>query len=488
MIRASNRSTFCRSAGKGTVATKTLIAGGDVVGPHDVRRADVLVDGERVAAVGERLDPAGADAMVDASGLLVLPGAVDAHTHLDMEVGVTRSADDFFTGTQAAACGGTTTVVDFATAYRGETVGRGLARWHEKAAGVAAVDYAFHMSITELAAPADDIVAEMVEAGVTSFKLYMTYPERLMVSDEVIFEVMKAAGRRDALVCLHCEDDATVARLRTRALARGRTEPRWHAWSRPPEAEAAAVGRAVRMAEDAQAPCYVVHLSSAPALAEVRGARERGQPFFAETCPQYLYLSSERYEDVPEEAARFVCAPPLRDPWHSEELWEGLAQGSLQVVSTDHCPFLDDDRRAGLGGDGWRDFTQIPGGLPGIETRLSLVFQQVLEGRLTLSAWVDRCCTTPARLFGLHPAKGEIAVGADADIVVFDPRAERPLLPERLHMRADHSPYEDVVVTGWPSLVMARGRTVARAGEPCGEAGWGRYVARGPSGSPDGAT
>ncbi|HEX2236501.1 MAG TPA: dihydropyrimidinase [Actinomycetota bacterium] len=461
-----------------------MITGGDVVGPQGVRRADVLVDGERIADVADRIEPTSADAVVDASRRLVVPGAVDVHTHLDMEVGVTRSADDFATGTQAAACGGTTTVIDFATAYRGEKVAEGLARWHEKAAGRAAVDYAFHMSITELAAPADDIVSEMVEAGVTSFKLYMTYPERLMVSDDVIFEVLKAAGRRGALVCLHCEDDATVAKLRATALASGRREPRWHAWSRPPEAEASAVARAVRMAQDAEAPCYVVHLSSAGALAEVRGARERGLPFFAETCPQYLYLSSERYDDVPEEAARFVCAPPLRDPWHSEELWEGLARGSLQVVSTDHCPFSDDDRRAGLEGGGWRDFTQIPGGLPGIETRLSLVFQQVLDGRLSLGQWIDRCCTTPARLFGLHPAKGEIAAGADADVVVFDPRAERPLLPERLHMRADHSPYEDVVVTGWPELVLARGRLVARGGEPCGTPGWGRYVARGPSGSP----
>jgi len=470
---------------------RTLIHGGELVGPGGTRRADVLVSEGRVEAIsspGREPDTsigsgrASVDEVVDARGQLVLPGAVDVHTHLDMDVGITRSADDFLSGTQAAACGGTTTVVDFATAYRGQTPAQGLANWHAKASGRAVVDYAFHMSLTELRVPAADVVDEMVEAGVTSFKLYMTYPERLMVSDEVIAEVLRAAGRRGALVCLHCEDDATVARLRAEALGDGRTEPRWHAWSRPPEAEARAVRRAARMAADEEAPCYVVHLSSAPALAEVRAARERGLPFYAETCPQYLYLSAERYEEVPQEAANYVCAPPLRDPWHQEELWEGLERGTLQVVATDHCPFLERDRRAGLGGGGWRDFTEIPGGIPGIETRLALVYQQVAEGRMSLAAWVNHCCTTPAKLFGLHPAKGEVAVGADADIVVFDPSVERSLVPERLHMRADHSPYADVVVRGWPSLVLSRGRVVARRGHPEGTPGWGRYVARAPSG------
>jgi dihydropyrimidinase len=458
----------------------TLIAGGDVVGATGVQRADVLVSGERVEAVGP--GPWTADEIIDATGKLVLPGAVDVHTHLDMEVGVARSSDDFLTGTRAAACGGTTTVVDFATAYRGQTAAEGLDAWHAKARGRAVVDYGFHMGLTELRAPAGDIVAEMVECGVTSFKLYMTYPERLMVADDVIAEVLRAAGPGGALVCLHCEDDATVARLRAEALGQGRTGPRWHAWSRPPEAEAAAVRRAARMAEEAEAPAYVVHLSSAPALAEVRAARERGVPLYAETCPQYLYLSAERYEETPQEAANYVCAPPLRDPWHQEELWEGLGQGALQVVATDHCPFSTNDRTAGVRGAGWRDFTDIPGGLPGIETRLALVYQQVVDGRMSLEQWVDRCCSTPARLFGLHPAKGELAPGADADIVVFDPKMERTLSAQNLSMRTDHSPYADVVVRGWPALVMVRGQPVVRAGEFVGEPGWGRFVARGPSG------
>jgi dihydropyrimidinase len=458
------------------------IRGGEVVTSAGVERSDVLIVGERIAAIGD-LPPAGDAAVIDAAGMLVLPGAVDVHTHLDMDVGNTRSADDFASGTRAAAAGGTTTILDFATAYRGEQPAEGLRKWHAKAEGKAEVDYGFHMSITELSTPADAVVAEMVESGVTSFKLYMTYPERLMVSDDVIAQMLRAAGNAGALVCLHCEDDATVSRLRTEALRSGRTEPRWHAWSRPPGAEAAAVTRAVRMADDAEASCYVVHLSSAPALEEVRKARGRGLPFFAETCPQYLYLTADRYDDIDPAAARYVCAPPLRDPWHREELWEGLASGHLQVVATDHCPFDSNSKDAGLAGGGWSDFSQIPGGLPGIETRLSLVYQKVIEGLLTLSEWVDRCATTPAKLFGLYPRKGELAPGSDADIVLFDPTEERPLIPERLHSRIDYSVYEDIVVRGWPSLVMVRGRVVARGGEPVGAPGWGRYLFRGPSGS-----
>jgi dihydropyrimidinase len=464
------------------VEPRTLIRGGRVVSAAAVRPADVLIEGERIAAVGH-LGHGQDSQVIDASGMLVVPGAVDVHTHLDMDVGATRSADDFTSGTSAAAAGGTTTIVDFATAYRGQSLAEGLAAWHAKAEGNAVIDYGFHMSITELHGSAEDAVAEMVEAGITSFKLYMTYPERLMVSDEVIQRMLKAAGRSGALVCLHCEDDATVAKLRAEALAEGHTEPRWHAWSRPAGAEASAVRRAVRMAEDADAPCYVVHLSGAPALGEVRRARERGQPFFAETCPQYLYLSSERYEGVPSAAARYVCAPPLRDPWHQEELWEGLGAGHLQVVATDHCPFDSAAKEEGLSGGGWADFTQIPGGLPGIETRLALIYQKVVDGALSLEQWVDRCCTSPAKLFGLHPRKGELAPGADADVVVFDPRLERPLVSERLHSRIDYSVYEDVVVKGWPALVLARGRVVARGGEPVDAPGWGRYLHRGPSGA-----
>lgn len=459
----------------------TLISGGEVVTAEGRRWADVLLEHRTISLVGD-LAGIPADETVDASGCYVIPGAVDVHTHLDMDVGVTVSADDFASGTTAAACGGTTTVVDFAAAYRGESVAEGLANWHAKADGKALIDYAFHMSVTELTRPADDIIAEMGAAGITSFKLYMTYPDRLMVPDDVIREMMVAAEKQGSLICLHCEDDATVASLRSEALAAGHVEPRWHAWSRPPDAEARAVERAVRMVEETGAAVYIVHLSSAPALEQVRKARERGLPVFAETCPQYLYLSSDRYEDLPEIAARYVCAPPLRDGWHQEELWEGLESGYLQVVSTDHCPFEQSSKNAGLAGGGWTDFTQIPGGLPGVETRLSLIFQRVSGGEMSLERWVDLCCTTPARIFGLYPAKGCIEEGADADVVVFDPKAERPLVPERLHSNVDYSVYEDIVVKGWPRLVYSRGELVAKDGRPLGEPGRGHYLERGPSG------
>ena len=454
-----------------------VIRGGEVVSSEGAGRADVLIRGERIEAVGAVGHVADAE-VVDAGGQLVIPGGVDVHTHFDMDAGAVRSADDFATGTIAAACGGTTTVVDFATAYRGETAAEGLAAWHAKAAGKAVVDYGFHMTLTDLRRPAGDVVAEMGEAGVTSFKLYMTYRDRLMVSDDTIAEIMRAAEPSGALVCLHCEDDNTLEDRRRRALAAGRTAPRWHAWSRPPGAEASAVARAVRMAEDAGAPLYVVHLSSGPALEEVRRARERGVAVFAETCPQYLYLSAERYEEAPAAAARYVCAPPLRDPHHAEELWEGLRAGHLQVVATDHCPFTAGDRARGLGGSGWDDFTGIPGGLPGVETRLALIYQKVAEGLLTRQQWVGLCCTTPAKLFGLHPAKGELAPGADADVVVFDPALELPLNAARLHMNMDYSPYEGVVVRGWPSLVLSRGRAVARAGQPVSGPAEGRFLRR----------
>jgi dihydropyrimidinase len=461
--------------------SRVVIRGGRIVTAGDVRRADVLIEGECIAAVGDIGEQPDAQT-IDASGCYVIPGAVDVHTHLDMEVGATRSSDDFATGTIAAACGGTTSVVDFATTYRGETLAQGLANWQSKAEGKAAIDYAFHMSLTELRSPAADVVDEMAESGITSFKLYMTYPDRLMVSDDVILEMLEAAGDRGALVCLHCEDNNAVERLRHEMLVRGRTEPRWHARSRPADAEADAVERVVRMAEEAAAPCYVVHLSSGTALARVREARDRGVPIFAETCPQYLYLSADRYEDVPDRAARYVCAPPLRDGYHREELWEGLKRGYVEVVATDHCPFTDADKKRGLSGSGWRDFTEIPGGVPGIETRLALIYQKVDEGLITPSEWVDWCCTAPAKLFGLHPVKGDLVVGGDADIVVFDPRVERPLIPERLHMNVDYSPYEDLTVRGWPRQVFARGRLVSENGEPRAEPGWGRYVLRGPSG------
>lgn len=458
-----------------------LIVGGTVVDAAGTRAADVRTGADgRVAEVGPGL-AAGpgppAEEVVDATGCLVVPGGVDAHTHLHLPVGAVRVSDDFETGTRAAAAGGTTTIIDYVTAYRGQDPMAALATWR-RWAEPAGVDYALHMTFTE--AVPEAAVAACVEAGVTSFKLYMAYPDRLMVDDRTIVEIMRLAGRHGGLVTLHCENGGAIEALRRQAVAEGRTHVVEHASTRPAVLEAEAVTRACALAEVAGVPVYLVHVSSAGALAAVRAARARGVEAMAETCPQYLYLDASRLGLPDDEAADFVCTPPLRDPWHTEELWEGLAHGHVHTVATDHCPFWRADRHRGVAGrpEGFLDFTEVPGGLPGIETRMSLVWQGVAAGRITTADWVRLCAEAPARTFGLWPTKGHLGVGADADVVVWDPSRRQSLSAADLHMRVDHSPYEGRVVTGWPALVLSRGRVVARAGQPLTEPGWGRYLPR----------
>jgi len=453
-----------------------LVRGGTVVDAGGERVADLRTGADgRVAEVEPALDPLPGEQVLEASGCLVVPGGVDVHTHLHLPVGSVRVSDDFRTGTVAAAIGGTTTIVDYVTAYRGEDPLAALATWR-RWAEPSAVDYGLHMTFTE--AVAESSIAGCIEAGVTSFKLYMAYPDRLQVDDRTIYDIMVATGRHGGLVTLHAENGGVIEALRRKALAEGRRGVIEHAKTRPAVLEAEAVTRAAAIAEVARAPVYIVHVSSAPALAAVREARNRGVEILAETCPQYLHLDVSALGG--EDGADFVCTPPLRDPWHAEELWEGLARGTVHTVATDHCPFLRDDRRAGTGGGGWTDFTEIPGGLPGIETRLALVWEGVRAGRITVADWVRLCAEAPARTFGLWPAKGCLAVGADADVVVWDPFRRQSLDAELLHMHADHSPYAGRVAVGWPRAVLSRGRLVADDGVFTGEAGWGRYVARAP--------
>jgi len=457
-----------------------LLQGGTVLDVDGERAADVLVgrDG-RIEAVGPgiatRQSFDRATEIVDVSGRLVVPGGIDAHTHLHLPIGAVEASDDFATGTVAAAIGGTTAVVDYVTAYRGEDPRAALATWRALAEP-AAVDYGLHMTFTE--AVGEGVVADCIEGGVTSFKLYLAYPQLLQVDDDVVFDVLRAAARHGGLVTVHCENGGAIEALRRRALAEGRTGVVEHRTTRPAVLEAEAVHRVGRLAEAAGAPVYVVHLSSAPGLAEVRAAQERGVALQAETCPQYLRLDASVLEGPGGE--NFVCTPPLRDPWHREELWEGLAQGWIHTVATDHCPFTTGDRRRGTAGrpEGFADFTEIPGGLAGIETRMTLVWQGVRAGRITAADWVRLCAETPARTFGLFPRKGCLRPGSDADVVVWDPERPQSLDAAALHMRTDHSPYEGQVVRGWPSLVLARGRVVARDGKFCGEAGRGRYLER----------
>jgi dihydropyrimidinase len=457
-----------------------LLRGGTVVDLDGERPADVLVGADgRIAAVGPDVSAApgfdpGAD-VVDVSGRLVVPGGIDAHTHLHLPVGAVQVSDDFASGTVAAAVGGTTTVIDYVTAYRGEDPLAALATW-QALAEPAAIDYGLHMTFTE--AVAETVIADCIERGVTSFKLYLAYPQLLQVDDDVVFDVLRSAARHGGLVTVHCENGGAIEALRRRALADGRTGVVEHAATRPAVLEAEAVHRAGRLAEAAGAPVYVVHLSSAPGLAEVRAAQDRGVALQAETCPQYLHLDAAVLEGPGGE--NFVCTPPLRDPWHREELWEGLARGWVQTVATDHCPFWVADRRRGTAGrdGGFADFTEIPGGLPGIETRMTLVWQGVRAGRITVVDWVRLCAEAPASTFGLFPRKGCLRPGSDADVVVWNPERSQSLDAAALRMRTDHSPYEGRVVRGWPELVLSRGRVVARDGRFIGEPGWGRYLER----------
>jgi dihydropyrimidinase len=455
---------------------RILIQGGTVVTATDMRRADVLIENETVIEVGQPADPA-ADRVIDATDRLVIPGGIDPHTHLDMPLGDIRSADDFETGTVAAAFGGTTTVLDFAVQDRGGTMRAALDTWQARAADKAVIDYGFHMILAEFN---DALAAEMdaiADAGVPSFKLFMAYPGRLMLDDGAIFRVMQHAKEIGAHVLLHAENGYVIDTLVRQALERGETGPDSHAPTRPAHAEAEAVHRGIALAEMAGVPVYIVHLSSAEALAEVRRAAERGVRVFAETCPQYLFRSVEDYDAPGFEGAKYVMSPPLREKAGQADLWRGLAEGALQTVGTDHCPFSFDDPDGKQRGRS--DFTQIPNGAPGIEDRLTLLYQGgVIEGRFDERRWVEVSSTAAARIFGLYPRKGTVAPGSDADLVVFDPRVERTLSAATHHMNVDYNLYEGMRVRGLPEIVISRGEVVIENGTLCGAPGRGRFLTR----------
>jgi dihydropyrimidinase len=446
-----------------------------------MHRVDVLIEGERIAALGPDIDAPDAR-IVDASGAYVIPGGIDPHTHFALPVGAVRSADDFESGTLAAACGGTTSVIDFAGAGR-EPWREALATWHERARR-AVIDYGFHLTVTDMPETADgsrDRFAEFARRGVSSVKLYMAYPDRLMVDDPTLLRALEASRATGVRVCVHAEEGAAVEALTRRSLAAGHLGPEAIPQARPPRVEAAAVVQATELARRAGAWIYVVHLSSAAGLRAVTEARRSGVEVHAETCPHYLFLDVQRLTDGSDDAQDHVCAPPLRTASDRQALWLALDAGELDVVATDHCPFTRADRRRGtaLGEMSWTNFTGIPGGLPGVETRVALVFQGVRSGRITLERWVDAVSGAPARLFGLDHIKGDVRPGLDADLVVFDPDATKRLDARHLHSLSDHSPYAGMEVKGWPALTIARGEIVAAEGEPVAPSpGRGRFVRR----------
>jgi dihydropyrimidinase len=452
-----------------------LIKGGTVVTATDQYTGDVFVEGEKVTVIGSSLGMA-ADRVLDATGKYLLPGGIDVHTHLDMPFGGTTSADDFESGTIAAAHGGTTTVVDFAIQYRGQTLHHAWETWMKKAEGKAAIDYGFHMIITELSDQVEQEMDALVREGVTSFKLFMAYPGVFMLDDASIFRALLRTGKNGATICMHAENGGVIDVLVRRALAEGKTAPKYHALTRPARAEAEATHRAIALAEIADVPIYIVHLSAAEALEMVTEARDRGLPAYAETCPQYLFLSYDNYEEPGFDGAKYVMSPPLRPKETQARLWRGLAFNDLQVISTDHCPFCMKEQKT-LGQD---DFSKIPNGAPGIETRMSLVYDGgVHAGRISLNRFVELTSTSPAKIFGLFPRKGTIAPGSDADIVVFDPARQATLSAKTHHMRVDYNPYEGRRVTGVTETVISRGRVVIENGAFTGRAGGGTFLRRG---------
>ncbi|HEY0442747.1 MAG TPA: dihydropyrimidinase [Candidatus Limnocylindrales bacterium] len=458
---------------------RTLITNGTIVTAEGSSVADVLVDGERIAAIGADLQGQGitSETTIDARGKYVIPGAIDVHTHMELPFGGTFAKDTFETGTRAAAFGGTTTIVDFAVQSKGKSLREGLDAWHAKAEGNAVADYGFHMIVSDVT---DDSLREMdqlVGEGIPDFKLFTAYPGVFFSDDGAIFRAMQRTRENGGLIMMHAENGMAIDVVAGDEVAAGHTDPYYHGVARYPIFEGEATNRVIRLAEAAGVPVYIVHLSARDALDAVRGARDRGAMVFAETCPQYLFLS---LDDMGGgfEGAKFVCSPPLRTKDHQPELWKGLIKDDLQVVSTDHCPFdFHGQKELGRG-----DFRKVPNGLPGVEDRVDLLHDGgVVAGKLSKERWVDVISTAPAKLFGMYPAKGAIAVGSDADIVIYDPRRKRRISARTHHMDVDYSCYEGREVQGASDVVMSRGMVIVRDGAFTGRKGHGRFVKRAPA-------
>ncbi|MFK8850190.1 dihydropyrimidinase [Streptomyces sp. Ac-502] len=456
--------------------TRTVVRGGLVVTAAEEVHADVLVENGRVEALATPDSQQWtADRVIDATGKYVVPGGVDAHTHMEFPFGGTASSDTFETGTKAAAWGGTTTIIDFAVQSKGAALREGLDAWHAKADGRCAIDYAFHMIVSDVNESTLKEMDGLVGEGVSSFKLFMAYPGVFYSDDGQILRAMQRAGDNGGLIMMHAENGIAIDVLVQQALERGQADPRYHGEVRKALLEAEATHRAIKLAQVAGAPLYVVHVSAREAVAELTRARNEGLPVFGETCPQYLFLSTDNLAEPGFEGAKYVCSTPLRPKEHQAALWHGLRANDLQVVSTDHCPFcFSGQKELGRG-----DFSKIPNGMPGVENRMDLLHQAVVDGHLTRRRWIEIACATPARMFGLYPKKGTIAPGSDADLVVYDPHAEQTVSAATHHMNVDYSAYEGRRLTGRVETVLSRGEPVIIAREFTGRDGHGAYTPRG---------
>jgi len=438
--------------------------------------SDISIEHETVKQIGTNLNVQ-ADKIIDASGKYIIPGGVDVHTHLSLPVGNIKTSDDFESGTRAAAFGGTTTIIDFAQQIKGRPLLHALnLRMQEARQSV--IDYGLHMIIVDLPDEQEGELDELVKRGVISFKLFTAYPDRLMADDDTIMRTLRRTTRNGGLVCVHAEDSALIEVLVRNAVREGKKEPKYHAATRPARAEADAVKRVIDLASSAEAPVYFVHISCLESLDHIRAAQSAGRPVLAETCPQYLFTSIEDLDKPDFEGAKYVFTPPPRERWNQEQLWKGIQDRSLEVISTDHCPF-NFRREKELGR---ADFTKIPNGAPGIEHRLQLLFHfGVLQGRISLNRWVDLISTTPAKIFGLYPRKGTIAIGSDADLVIWNPGTEITISSSTHHMNVDYSLYEGWKLKGNAETVLSRGTIIVDHDAWFGKSGYGKFLQRMPA-------
>ena len=452
---------------------KILIKGGTLVSARGAKHADVLISGEKIVAVGRRLS---ADAQViDATGKLIFPGFIDAHTHFDLEVSDTVTADDFDSGTKSAVAGGVTTIVDFATQNKGETLGDALNNWHVKAFANSTCDYAFHMAISDWREDVRRELRGMFEQGVTSFKVYMIY-DAMELNDREILELMIELKKYGGIVGCHCENSAIIGKLREDAQARGDLAPKFHPLTRPDYTEAEAVNRFLSIAKAADAPCIVVHLSTAKGYEEVLKARANGVKVYVETCPQYLLLDDSVYGASFDKAAGYICSPPLRKPSDNAALWDALRRGGIQTVNTDHCSFTAEQKRAGQG-----DFTKIPNGMPGVGSRALLMYTYgVKKRRISLPQMCAYLSENPARLYGMYPKKGAIKAGSDADLVVFNPKGSGVITAAQSHSKCGYTPFENVKTVGKIEKVYLRGK-LAYSDHDILLKNSGRFITRGKS-------